>query len=301
MPTKALARGMFTRNGPSKNEGIKVCTLQVWWSDCEASAGVFNFSKIRAAVESAKAAGYRAVRLRPMHGVNAPEWLKDLVGKAVYYEPHDKKSATLARLWDPTYQAYAERFDHRLALEFDDDPFVTTVFVSGGMTYYAESCIRGGSDPSTRATLVGLGYTYAADQALLHAQVDWMRGWRKTWVAMSFNPLQRVDGASWTQAQAQAGMAELMDYLLAVFPDRAVLQNNSIREDYIAKSPKAFYDEFRKRSGVPHQFQVAQVALLGDEAKTIRWAIDSLGASGIEFGTTLSATQYAAFDAEMNA
>jgi hypothetical protein len=79
-----------------------------------------------------------------------------------------------------------------------------------------------------------------------------------------------------------------------------VLQNNSIRSSYITDTPP-FYEAFLARPDTPHQFQCAGPTRVGDEAATIRWGIDELGASGIEHSGTLTPAEYAAFDAEMTA
>jgi len=278
-----VPKGVFSRKGVNPR-GIS--TIPVYWGDGD-------FTALDAMIDAAP----DVVRVRPFLGVHAPDWAKRLGnGPIPYTEPQGGDVVTIPDIWSADYQAAVGEWIVALAAHLDGNDKVGTVFASGAMTYYAEPLIRGTGNKDNRAAFLAAGYTMEADAQAQTWQLDIMQVFKRTNVGLAYNPWQYVMPTGWA-GHSQQFMGEVMDHHLSLFGPHAVLQNNSIRSSFITSTP-SFYDEFLSRPGI-HQFQCAAAVRVGDEEATIRWAIDSLGASGIEHSGTLSNAQYAAFDAEL--
>ena len=283
---KPIPRGIFTRASLSPQW---TSTIQLYWSAVETSPGVYDWTVLDTLLASASA----PVRLRPMLGVRAPSWWLTVP----YVEPQGGESVLIPNVWLPDYQEAARAFIAALAEHVDNDNRVALVFATAGMTYYAEPFIRGTSSVENRASFLKHGYTMDADAALQTWQLDIMKVFKRTNVGLAYNPWQYItlDGQA---GQSVDFMAGVMDHHLNTFGGRSVLQNNSIRSSYIT-DPPSFYQAFIDRPQAVKQFQCAATSRVGDESATIRWAIDVLGASGIEHSNTLTTQEYSSFDSEM--
>lgn len=286
--TKSVVKGTFTRSEmPPAGSAVSYPTVQVFWSDCELTQGVRSRAPIETVLNTAVSRGYAGVRLRLMMGRYAPNWAKALgSGPVTYVEPQGGATATIPDLWDTAFQTAAANFWAWVAAEFDDDPRLLAVFTTGAMTYYGEPCIRGAQNATTRANLVAAGYTIADDLALQRRAIDWMSGFVKTPVGLSYNPMQEIDSPSaWHSSVSD--MADLMDYHMAACGDRTILQNNSIRASYISSPPPMYAELISRSATVNTQYQVAGAANIGSPidtafAETMDWACSYLGASGVE-------------------
>jgi hypothetical protein len=281
---KPIARGVFTRESlPSAGTPVRVATVKVHWSALEASRDAYTLEPIESLLDTAQARGLDGVRLRFSFGASAPLWAKEIGdGPIPYIEPQNDIDTTIPDVWDPLYQAEVEELMAIVAARYDADPRVLLVFASGAQTYYSEPLIRGIAEPSNRQNMLAAGYTKALDQAAQKWQLDIMQVFTQTPVGLGYFPWQYVNPDG-TAGSSIAYMAEIMDHHLALFGERTVLQNNSIRSSYIG-DPPPFYAEFLKRVPAPGttQYQTAATVRIGDADATMNWAIDYLHASGVE-------------------
>ena len=290
-------QGIFTRGGIAPaGAPISASSINIRWSDVQpVKDGPYDWSGLDAAIATSWARGF-PVRLRPMLGAEAPAWAMNLgSGPLQFYEVVNNTTDPIPDLWDPTYQAYAQKFIQALAAHISGDHRVRLVFASAAMAKYAEPLVRGVK--SNCAEFMRGGYTVAKDMALEKWQLDIMSGFTQQ-IGMAYNPLLQchLDG---TAFQSQAAMGEIMDHQLSLYGPNTVLQNNELGrlDKQTGTIRPAWYDEFTKRMGeAVIQFQCAAPARLTDEAAAIKWAHDTFGATGVEWAPTLTDAQYAALD-----
>ena len=306
-PTKTIVKGVFTRDGiPAAANPVRVATVKVRWADLEPAPGARTLEPILDALAAAEARGLDGVRLRPMFGADAPAWAKQLgAGPIPYAEPQGRTQTSIPDIWAPAYQAAVESELDFLCDGVDHDPRLRLIFATGAMTYYGEPFIRGTSDARNRAAFLAAGYTKAKDAAAQKWQLDAMGRWRTTPIGLSYNAWQFVD-ADGSAGSSISYMAEVMDHQLALFGERTVLQNNSIRASYIS-SPPPIYAEFVERLSAPGQtqFQVAGATRVGDAGAVMDWAIDHLEATGVElvngYGSFHTDAELRDYDARLKA
>jgi Bacterial Ig domain/Bacterial Ig-like domain (group 3) len=300
--TKPIAPGVFTRGTmPSAGTAVAVATVNVNWSALEATRDVYTLGPIESQLDTAEARGLAGVRLRVMLGRYSPDWAKAIGdGPVTYTHVHGEVvTGTVPDLWDPNWQAEAGELFAEIAAEYDADPRLRLIFATGGMTWYGEPLLRAVAYEPNRANFLAAGYTRAADEALQRAQLDWLKVFELTPVGLAYNPYQfiRADG---TAGNELTFVASLMNYHLANFGARTVLQNNSIRSSYIGAVPP-LYQLFLDRVSAPGttSYQTAAAVRIGDADATMHWAIDYLKASGVElvdgypnFHTDAELTEY---------
>jgi hypothetical protein len=282
--TKPITRGVFTRDSmPSAGTPVHAATDKIYWNQLEATRDVITLGPIENALDTAESRGLTGVRLRIMPGAFAPDWAKALgTGPIPYVEPQSDIPATVPCVWCAEYRAEVQELFNAIAARYDSDARVLAVFATGGATYYGEPFIRGFSEPANRQAFLAAGYTQALDKAVQKWQLDIMQVFQQTPVGLAYNPWQfiRDDGGFGSSVPYAA---EVMDHHLALFGERTILQNNSIRSSYIS-DPPALYDEFLARLSAPGttQYQAAGASHIGDADLTMNWAIDYLKASGVE-------------------
>jgi len=281
--TKSIPTGLSTSgfSWPFYTTEYDVATLNVYWDQIEPTQGQKTIEPVMSTLDAAQEAGVLSVRIRPFLGARAPTWAKALGdGPIDYIHPASGSAELVPDIWSPEYQAAVESLVSFLAEHLDADPRVRLVFATGGMLQFGEPFIRGTAAPENRAAFLAAGYTKAADAAVQKWQLDAMGVFQFTPIGLAYNPWQFVN-ADGTAGSSVAYMAEVMDYHSALYAERAVLTNHSIRESFVFSTP-SFYAEFRSRPDVAHQFQTAARERIGDLRSTLDWGIDYLGASVIE-------------------
>lgn len=273
-----VVRGLFSASANYTDPIIAATTVQAQWDDLQPSSGGAIVQPN--AIDQRLADSSLPVRVRLYLGRYAPSWAKNIGGTPIdYTDPYDGQTATVGRWWHPDYIAAAQDFYDKLAAIYDGNADIVCVFAAAAMTVYAEPCIRGINSATTRQNLLDAGYTKAADQDAEMAQIDMMTTWTQTPIGLAYNPWQYVN-ANGSSGSDPSFTADMMDHHRDLFGAYAILQNNSIRESYIS-SPPGWYSIFTARGG-PKQFQTAAATRVGDVYRTCDWAIDYLGASGIE-------------------
>lgn len=252
-----------------------------------------------------------SLKLRVLAGIYAPEWAKRLGGfepVAVVHLQTDRPGE-LGPFWSAAYmEAYAE-LQRRLAERYDDEPLVRDNAISGCMTVFAEPFQR---DLTGFADLYAQGYSMAADEACLRAQVDAHSAWRHTHQSLALNPFRpwTIEGGSLTRAQPDVQVTlSVAAYCRARLGELCTLSNNSIRSDYTgvllhgdAETPflsvyAALYDGMREL-GPPSSFQTAAPSRVGDLSTTVELAV-RFGANAVEVPIAYDPDRMAADDAAL--
>lgn len=244
-----------------------------------------------ALIRSNPAYAHMHLRLRVTAGVGAPAWVKSLGGAPVYiFNTQDSVGGTVPRFWTtPVEQAYAS-LQTSLAAEYDNDPEIEDVSITGCMTMYAEPLIRETSSPGTIKNLLAAGYTAAADEHCQDEEIVAHEAWTNTHSSLAFNPYQVIN-ANGSFSVNEAFTQGLMGYCRQVLGARCTLGNDSIRTpSNLGPNYPAMYAAIHA-AGPTSFFQTATAARVGSLQSTILWAI-AQGASDVElpsgYGTILS-------------
>lgn len=306
-PEMALVAGMLTRSGvpPPVYDG--------WNPEIPAarvmpSKGVYDFTAIHDALTRNPNA-----RLRLLHGVSDPDWLKTASGGPVLVENfQDHKTGTVAHYWAGAYMDVEDQLQDALATEFDGT--LRATFITTAMLIYAEPFQRQLMSTITKTNLLAAGWTPALDAAALYRMTTCHRAWKKTRVGVAMNPYQTLDGAGTVKVDLDETQRWMEDFR-STFPN-GILSNNSIRESMIGDESKAgnFYQRLMAM-GKPLSFQTAIWDRIAKEAgaattarkldalkRTIEWAI-SMKAHALEVpgGHTLTDADIRAFSVRLKA
>lgn len=206
-------------------------------------------------------------------------WLS--LGAVTMHDPYDGVTATVCRWWTPEVQKAQKDAIAKLAAKYDGK--ISLIFIANGGTVYAEPFIRGISSADTRRALLANGYTADADKQSYVAGYEMFKAFHETRLAQAFNPWQYVskDGLG---HQDVAFTIEMIDKFCAMFPRRAVLQNNSIRDGGLGPAYKQMYDHMKDlhdTTGRPIRYQTATKPRVGSFAKALDWAL-VYGACAVE-------------------
>jgi len=207
------------------------------------------------------------------------DWLS--LGAVTVHDPYDGVTATVCRWWTPDVQAAQKDAIAKLAAKYDGK--IKLIFIANGCTVYAEPFIRGIASPDTRHSLLSNGYTPEADKQSYVAGYEMFKAFRKTRLAQAFNPWQYVskDGLG---HQDVSFTIEMIDKFCAMFPRRAVIQNNSIRDGGLGPNYKQMYDhmkELHDTTGRAVRYQTATKPRVGSFVKILEWAL-VYGACAVE-------------------
>jgi hypothetical protein len=306
---KPIPKGVLTRDGlPPAGSRIRVATINVRWFQIEPTRDSMIAAPIESVLGAAEEHGLEGVRLRVMLGSSSPDWAKQIANGPVTYEHihGGVQLVSIPDIWSPEWQTEAAELFAWIASRYDADPRLRLIFATGGMTLYGEPFQRAFAGSAlNRANLPAAGYSDSSDAALQKSQLDWMRPFVRTPVGLAYNPWQYL-GRDGEPRSSSSFMAEVMDYHLALFGERTVLQNNSIRSSFIGSVPP-YYAEFLRRLGAPGstQYQAAAAVRIGDARATIEWAIEYLCADGLElpdgYADVLTTAQLADYDVRLKA
>jgi hypothetical protein len=208
----------------------------------------------------------------------------------------DGIEADVPRWWDSTFLAHYQRLMTDLAARYDQHPQLSLVMITGPQTIWAEPCIRELSDSATREALAKSGFTTEIDRKTISAFIAiHAQAWRKTPSSLALNPYEVLasDGlGGWVRKVDIDSTFGMMEEMVAVLGDRAVLQNNSLRwdvpTDTVALGPAyaKLYDRMARwgRMGTHIGIQTAASDndRVGDLAKVLGFCREVLGASFVE-------------------
>ena len=314
-----LVKGNLTRNSQSGATGVSGFNPEVKWKDLQQTEGGAISGSGKTLIDGLLAAGTK-FRLRLLTGAGravsepqCPSWLLAGAGTWLAVNPQSGFSANCPKWWTTFYKdAYAD-LHTKLAALWDGD--IKVVFSTGGMTIFAEPCIKGLSSSQNRTNLNNAGYTIALDKAANTSFANSMTAWGQTNVGYAYNPYQFLNTTNLTFYSDEAYSRSLMETYRSLLGARHIIQNNSIRSSYIdnpggtrpytSLAYSGLYTDI-VAMGPPVSFQTATLDRVGDLNKTLLWAIDMAAHAaelpgGFETATTLTEAQRIARDADLKA
>src|SRR5262249_5939627 len=133
-------------------------------------------------------------RVRLYFGQHSPAWAVGLSGGVSLHDPVDGITATVPRWWTAAVINAQRDVVSKLAARYDGR--ISAIFIANGGTVYAEPFIRGIGASMTRQNLIAAGYTPAADKASYEAGFQMFSAFKRTRLAMAFNPWEYVNSVS---------------------------------------------------------------------------------------------------------
>lgn len=309
--TGALGRSGFTDH----DKTLDGYNPEQTWASLQASAGAAIGGAGKTRVDSL-VAGTRRFRLRLKSGIYAPAWVKSAVGSFTVVNCQDGSTGTVPYWWTTDYIDLWEDFQVKMAALYDgnidlvwetgamhiyDEPFQSQFHstITANVTNKSTGIVKTGIQWATanRAGAVAGGYDLgdaSTPGTALWAWEEFRRIARENWlttrVGIAYNQFQYIDGGGVGHADETMTRTQ-MEAWAADFGDRHVIQNNSIRSDYIdnPSGPRPYvstsdlYEDIMDMhaAGSPISFQTATAGRVGDLYKTCLWAID-MGAHAVE-------------------
>ncbi len=326
---KSLLKGPLTRSGFSGDANVVGYNPEITWNTLQPNG--FGTALVTSAIDTIIAAHPGAFRLRLMAGAgDCPSWLLASAGSMSFTNPQNGASGTVPCWWTNAYvDAFAD-LQARLAAAYDTVAAFKFIFCTGGMTIYAEPCRKGftyGGNvaqniawaAANRAAALANGYVFGPDTVVGSDQwanlqfLNAMKVWQQTRIGYAFSGYEELK-ANGSAAANLGYTGQLMQAFRNAFGSRMVLQNNSIRDSYIANpaGPRPYRPNLQllkdiAAMGPPISFQTA--ATVGvttgftDLNKTTQFAVD-MGAHAVEWPgnfSSLTTQQKSDLKAELQA
>lgn len=294
-----LAKGLYEEGVGTHSPSVSQRTCVVRWSDFQKTLnGPLTPNN---SMDSFIKKGYTG-RARIYMGRYSPPFVLNM-GKVTMEDAYDKITSDCPMWWLAEVQAAQRDFLTKFAAAYDGK--ISAIFIANGGTTYAEPFIRGIASPVSRKNLLAAGYTPEKDQETYVAGYNMCKVFKITRIAQAFNPWQYVNADGNGRSDINFTI-QMMDKLAAMFPRRAIWQNNSIRTPPL-KTYATMYThmaEAHKTKGRPIGFQCATAPRIGSWEQTLQWAVDQ-GAYSVElspgFMNGLTAAQLARFDKALRA
>jgi len=290
-PLKTPIVGLLDRHRAppaERQDAVNAYVVDVPWAELQPRAGqeIVRDNAIDKAVSLARRDGLQ-LKLRVRAGIDAPDWAKVIGGAPVpiYHTENNRGdpgavAGTIGRFWLPEFSAAYADLQTRLAAIYDGVPQIRQTDVSQCSTIYSETYLRGTSNPDNVTSLVGAGFTRAADERCHIDQISAHRVWRQTLSDVAFNPYTAIEADGSTRTDL-AYTLDQMSRCRSLLGARCVLQNNSISSTVIAsKNYRAMYEKMRSLGG-PIDFQTAMPSRIGDHNEVLGWAAE-ICASSVE-------------------
>jgi hypothetical protein len=277
--------------------------VNVTWASLQPTSGTAIASdnaidQAIALIHSTPAYGGMHLRIRIFAGIDSPSWVDAMSGGSVYiYNSAAGQGGQVPRFWTAPVEAAYAHLQVLLAAEYDTNPVIEDVTISGCMTVFAEPLIREVTDPTSVADLLAAGYTEAADQTCQEDAIAAQGVWTHTHSSIALNPYQAISGSGSVSID-EAFTQTLMAYCHSTLGNRCTLGNDSIRTASLGTQYDQMYSSM-KGTGPTLYFQTAQASLVGNLQSTVLWAIGE-GANDVElpggYSTLLTTTQMKADD-----
>jgi hypothetical protein len=293
---KPVLSGLLDRNGvppPSFVGALAGYVVNVHWSQLQPTSGgslAANnpIDQAIAEVRSLNATDHThlGLKIRLFAGIWAPDWVKSLDGSPVTVtNPQNGQSSTIGRFWTDAFGQAYDQLEILLAAKYDTVPEVREVTISRCTTFYDEPFIRDTQDPATVSSLLGAGYTMAADQTCQQQEIRASTVWQHTHSDLSFNPYQEIVsvGASRTD---EAFTESMMQFCRTVLGTACVLENNSLRDPPPGAAYALMYESMMQL-GAPIAFQTASSSRVGSLAQVLAYAV-TLRADSVELPANYS-------------
>lgn len=285
---KAQISGFIDRDAFPANADSAAVTgriVDTTWSSLQPIAGgpLAHPNDIDRAIATAQENGIE-LKLRVRAGIDAPAWAKYLDGPPI--QLHDIYTGgleTIGRFWTPAFSAAYADLQRKLAAAYDGIGLIRETSISQCQTQYAETYLRGVMDHRNPAALAAAGLTPALDAQCHADQIRAHEVWTTTLSDLALNPYQAVQPNGSIRI-VDAVTAFAMQDCRAVLGARCVLENNSIRRNYIRRGTNTHYGRLyaeMRQMGKPLSFQTATMRRIGDWKETVSWAA-AQGAASVE-------------------
>lgn len=200
-----LARTDISTGTYARVEDVTGFVIQLDWDQLEAVQGTYTFDKIQHAADWASENGKR-FRLRIREGIHAPGWAKDLSahGKPLprFYDHDEHRNSDLPYLYDPDYIAAHQALMRALSAQFDVNPALGEVNITGNGAMTAEWMLLFGGEMTDNgktnlANMLAAGFTEEQRQAAVEQDIAFMlSAWPTTPLTSWSHPYQSLGGAS---------------------------------------------------------------------------------------------------------
>ena len=281
---KPVSAGLIDRQGfPDLDARITINTfvVRVKWTELQPSSfgEILADNPIQKAiddVEHSPIADNAQIKVRVLAGDDAPLWAKTIAGAPVTLVNNADENGdevTVGRFWKSAYQAAYADLQSKLAAKYDSEPLIADVTISGCMTVFAEPMIRQTGNAQNRENLLKAEYTKADDLICQTAAIQAHDAWKLTHSSLAANPYQFVNPNGSPGSSVPDALA-ILDDCRRILGARCVLENNSLRQEYISGSGnyQTLYAGMLQRGG-PIVFQTATADKVGNLPAVLDWAV----------------------------
>jgi hypothetical protein len=290
----ALVKGLCEEGTGTRPPSVTNVSCNAYWKDLQPTRGgaIAANNSIDRFLQSGKPG-----RVRLYFGQHSPSWATGLAGGVTMHDPIDGVTVSVPKWWTSAVIGAQRDFVSKLAAKYDGR--ISAIFIGSGGTVYAEPFIRGIGASMTRHNLIAAGYTPAADKASYEAAFQMFSAFKKTRLAMAFNPWEYVNSAT-NYGEDVSFTIQMMDRMRALFGERAIWQNCSVKWPLLGGQYTAMYAHMKGKK--PVSFQTAQAPRVGNFPSALNWAI-GMGAHAVElpkdFWNHLTPPQLASFNAKL--
>ncbi|MDP9301846.1 MAG: hypothetical protein M3P43_13290 [Actinomycetota bacterium] len=257
--------------------GIDFETINVNWSELQASAGAAIGGAGKTKIDNAIASG-KPFRVRIFCGINAPNFVKAAVGTVTITNPLSGASGTCPKFWRPLHGDYYEDFMTKFEGAYPDGT-LSLIFEASCTTVYAEMMIKGlrsATSPSIAqancTALWNAGYRFddaskPGDEVRAQERaLTIMSGlWGDTRVGFAFSAMEVITSATTATLDESYTLARMLAWRAAM-GESFVPQNNSLRDSYIANpsGPRPYRPSLQlfkdiMKVGKPFSFQTGAI------------------------------------------
>lgn len=294
--TMALVKGLCEEGTGTLPPSVVNVSCNAYWKDLQPtkSGPIASNNSIDKFLASGKPG-----RVRLYFGQHSPGWATGLAGSVSLHDPIDGVTVSVPRWWTTPVINAQKDFVSKLAAKYDGR--ISAIFIGTGGTVYAEPFIRGIASSFTRHNLMSAGYTPAADKASYEAGFQMFTAFKRSRVAMAFNPWEYVNSVS-NYGEDAGFTIQMMDRMRALFGSRAIWQNCSVKWPLLQGQYSAMYAHMKGKK--PLSFQTAQAPRVGNFPSAVNWTIE-MGAHAVElpknFWNHMTPAQLSSFNTKLRA
>src|SRR5258708_34155194 len=271
-PATKSMRGLFALMKPNddaipdellSSPSVTGITLQIDWATLQPAPTVVAWDVIEGALSRVKAAN-KVLALRPLAGVGSPAWLYDKsVGARKYtFEPASDiyhplpygTSVTLPLPWDAAMLKQWRIFVQTLGSQYDNNPRVVRVAVSGPMFEAAETYLP--HSPNVVAGWAEAGYSLSKISEAWEATLDaYASAFKQTPFTLDLNPLPDPVDKKGDTLNGVVPVA-IGQYGIKRFPGRFFVAQSDLSDIYPylpspipgPAKPPALYENYEKQA-----------------------------------------------------
>lgn len=182
----------------------------------------------------------------------APAWVDDLPattgqgGPITICSTHSAvpQCGQIGHFWEADYESAYAHFMAAAARAYDANPLLRQVDIAGCMTIFDETLLRQanvrgvgptGTPFDDNAAYLAAGYTEAADQECIRAEIRSHTVWTATRSSFAINPYDVLQAGQFVANEAMT--EKFVDYCRSVLGQRCVLSNESVGNKRLLHTP----------------------------------------------------------------